>query len=69
MQIVTKEMLYVPGPGEYDSPKKFGEDAQSILIRGRPRDNSRNESPGPGMYEPNVNNVRDKVVSYKMGST
>lgn len=32
MDIVTKEMLYQPGPGEYDSPKRFGEDAPSVSI-------------------------------------
>jgi len=30
MDIVTKEMLLQPGPGEYDSPKKFGDGAPSV---------------------------------------
>lgn len=34
-EIVTKEMRNAPGPGEYDSPKRFGHDAQSVTIRGR----------------------------------
>lgn len=33
MDIVTKEMLYQPGPGEYDSPKRFGEGAPSVGSR------------------------------------
>ena len=33
MDIVTKEMLYQPGPGEYDSPKRFGDGAPSVSLR------------------------------------
>ena len=53
-------MLYQPGPGEYDSPKRFGEDAQSVSIRGRPKEAQRNNSPGPGNYDPDVSIVKDR---------
>lgn len=68
-EIVTKEMLYQPGPGEYDSPKAFGHDAKSVTIRGKPKDNQRNDSPGPGHYSPDPSIVKDKAVSYRMGNT
>ena len=69
MDIVTKEMLYQPGPGEYDSPKRFGDNAQSVSIRGRPRDPSRNDSPGPGNYETDISMVKDRTLAYKMSSS
>ena len=36
-------------------------------IKGRPRDQSNNDSPGPGYYEAKHDAVKDKVVSYDMG--
>jgi hypothetical protein len=36
--IVTKELLELPGPGEYDSPVRIGKDAPSAMIKGRPKD-------------------------------
>lgn len=59
-------MLYQPGPGEYDSPRRFGDDAQTVSIRGRPRDMSGNNNPGPGNYDPNTSITKDRTVAYKM---
>ena len=57
-----------PGPGNYDNQKEFGKDAKSFVMRGRPEDQERNDSPGPGHYSPSQSAIKDKVVSYNMGS-
>lgn len=62
-------MLYQPGPGEYDSPTRFGDDAQTVSIRGRPRDISRGDSPGPGNYDPNTSITKDRTIAYKMSNS
>ncbi|CDW79521.1 UNKNOWN [Stylonychia lemnae] len=68
--IVSKEMIYQPGPGEYDSPKRFGEDAQSITIRGKPKDKVGNGVPGPGNYDPENHLTKDQALtSFKMPRT
>jgi len=36
------------------------------MITGKPSDNRRNDSPGPGHYNEEFNVVKDKVVSHKM---
>lgn len=59
-------MIYQPGPGEYSSPKKFGDDAKGFSIRGRPRDIQGNDRPGPGSYSPDHSIVKDKTISYRM---
>ena len=38
-------------------------------MRGRPRDQSNNDSPGPGYYQENHDAVKDKVISYDMGKS
>ena len=64
--IVTKEMMFSPGPGEYDSPVRIGYNAQSVTIRGRPEDIVKDDKPGPGHYDPNAHAVKDKVRAYKI---
>jgi hypothetical protein len=39
------------------------------MIKGRPKDIVKVDSPGPGKYEPSTAQVKDKVVSFKIGST
>lgn len=39
------------GPGQYDSPKKFGEEIPGFTI-GRKRNGKYSDTPGPGTYEP-----------------
>jgi len=49
VDIVSKEATSNPGPGVYDvSPKKNG---PSYTFNPKPRDFSRNDSPGPGSYD------------------
>lgn len=60
--------MTLPGPGNYTHQKEFGHDAKSFSMRGRPQDKVGNEVPGPGNYEGNLEVVKDKVISYNMGS-
>lgn len=46
---------------------KFGKDTKMVSIRGKPRDQSKNDSPGPGYYKENPDYVKDRVVSHDMG--
>lgn len=58
------------GPGTYDNDyKKFGHDLNKMTIRGKPKDLSSNDNPGPGSYENNVNPIKDKVISHDMGKS
>ena len=44
--------MNLPGPGNYDNNhKQFGQDAHTFSIRGRPRDLSQDDIPGPGTYD------------------
>ena len=52
-------MLQQPGPGEYDSPKRFGDNAPSVTIKGKPKEKVGNGVPGPGNYDPNDHLTRD----------
>ena len=69
MDIVSNDMRSKPGPGAYDSPQRFGQDAPSVTIRGRPEDNIRSLSPGPGNYDHSQQAIKDKVISYKMSAS
>lgn len=44
----SKSTRDLPGPGNYNYLKKFGEDAQKVTILGKPQDSINNNSPGPG---------------------
>ena len=68
-QIVIKEQMSQPGPGNYANTKNFGQDTKSFSIRGKPQDRAGDDVPGPGNYEGNANIVKDRVVSYKMSSS
>ncbi len=68
-EIVTKEMLKMPGPGEYDSPIRIGYDAPTVTIRGRPDDKIKDLSPGPGKYDPSQHIVKDRVITYQMSKS
>jgi len=39
------------------------------MITGKPADNRRNDSPGPGHYKEEFTVVKDKVVSFRMSPT
>lgn len=69
IEIVSKEQQYMPGPGNYSDNRTFGQDAKSFQMRGRPQDKVGNDNPGPGNYDADANVVKDRVVTYKMGSS
>jgi len=52
--VVSKEHMGNVGPGAYDTKYKTicNNDAVKVTIKGKPEDNFRNDSPGPGHYEP-----------------
>lgn len=37
-----------------------------MSIRGRPKDLNRNDSPGPGNYDPDMSITKDRSVAYKI---
>ena len=39
------------------------------MITGKPAEERRNDSPGPGHYNEDVNNVKDKNPAFKMSPT
>jgi hypothetical protein len=50
--IVSKEAASMPGPGNYTDINTFGKDVQSFTIRGKERERSLSDVPGPGEYDP-----------------
>lgn len=67
VSMVSKEQMTLPGPGNYAHLREFGQDAKAFSMRGRPQEKVGNEVPGPGNYDGNLDVVKDKVRSYKMG--
>ena len=63
----NKSCIELPGPGMYDSPKKFGDDARKVTILGKPSDMTRDTSPGPGYYNANESATKCKNPSYRLG--
>lgn len=60
-EAVSKEKRYVPGPGQYQSPDKFGKDAPKVSLHSKLLDsNSRNLNPGPGQYNPAQTVIRQR---------
>ena len=67
---INKFASQLPGPGNYSTKNKtIGKDAQSFTFKGKPKEYNKKDVPGPGMYDPNNNVVKDKTITYKMGST
>ena len=58
------------GPGAYDTKYKTisNNDAVKVTIKGKPEENFRNDSPGPGQYEPATSLVKDKSRSALISS-
>ena len=63
----NKSCIDLPGPGMYDSGKKFGDDARKVTIQGKPNDNFRDLSPGPGAYDARDEMTKCKNPSYNLG--
>jgi len=66
--LVSKDQMSLPGPGNYSNAKNFGDDAKSFSIRGRPEDKIGNEIPGPGNYNPNESATKYQSPVYKIDS-
>jgi hypothetical protein len=47
----SKSYSQLPGPGNYHNQEEFGKAAPKFTIKGKPKDNNRNDSPGPGQYD------------------
>ena len=43
-----------PDPGTYHKEDYFGKNAKSITLKGKSRDLSKSEVPGPGSYDPSL---------------
>jgi hypothetical protein len=56
--IVGRDAKELPGPGNYSDGKEFGKDAIAFKMGGKAKETNRNDSPGPGNYDPNDNLVR-----------
>jgi hypothetical protein len=67
--IVGKEAKEMPGPGNYREGKEFGKDAVSFKMGGKSKDTMRNDSPGPGNYDPNEDLVRYTSPVHVMSKT
>jgi len=68
-EIVNKEKVSSPGPGNYDSPSKWGKEGVKYTFGEKREEKIRNDSPGPGGYDANESLTRARVQSYKMGTT
>jgi len=67
-EIVDKNRVGSPGPGNYESPSKLGKGV-SFSIGEKREERNRNDSPGPGAYEGNDSVVKERVRSAKMSIT
>lgn len=68
--IVSKEHMTSPGPGNYDSPhKKIGSDSVRYTIRGKQEEKIRSESPGPCAYAPSHSYNKDKVITHTISQS
>ena len=61
--------MNMPGPGGYEKHDGFGKDGIKYSIRGKSPERLGNENPGPGNYNDDVSPTKDRVISYKMGSS
>lgn len=46
--------------------KDFGKNAPKPTIKGKPADNMRNDSPGPGAYNPSQSATKDRTKTAKI---
>ena len=61
--------MNMPGPGGYEKHDGFGKDGVKYTFSGKPGDIKDNGVPGPGNYNDDLGPTKDRVVSYKMGSS
>lgn len=63
--VVSKERLNSPGPGNYSfDGKTVGKDVPSYTIGTKRNNQERSMSPGPGAYDGNKDVVKDKVRTF-----
>lgn len=67
--LVSKSQKELPGPGNYEDGKTFGKGGVSASIRGKRSDMKSLDVPGPGSYEFSRNAIKEKVFTYKIGSS
>jgi Sperm-tail PG-rich repeat len=58
-----------PGPGQYEPPSTIGKDAPLISMKGRNREPSLIDSPGPGTYDANEKGVKSSLIGYRLGTS
>ena len=46
-----------------------GKDTKGFVMRGRPVDTNKNDSPGPGMYDPSDSVIKDRVVTHSISKS
>lgn len=66
--IVSKEVTTSPAPGHYDQRSNIGGGPQ-FTFQSRNEPKRRDNTPGPGGYEGDTNNVKERVVSYKISNS
>lgn len=67
--IVTKELVDLPGPGQYtDDTKTFGKDTRAYTIGGK-QSEKYNSNPGPGSYNEDANITKANNASVRIGSS
>jgi len=65
--LVSHELRDKPGPGNYESPEKSM--GPKYTMGSKKQIDYKSDSPGPGGYEPTQSVSKDRVISYKIGST
>jgi hypothetical protein len=66
--LLSKSVIELPGPGKYGELDAFGKNATAASIRGKRQEQKPNGHPGPGTYEDLSHAVKEKAVSFRMGS-
>lgn len=58
-----------PGPGTYYKDEYFARKASPITLKGKARDPSPKELPGPGAYDPTLEAIRTAIRNIKLSSS
>lgn len=65
--LISKEEKLKPGPGNYNVPDTKSK--KSFKIGQRINTSFKNNTPGPGNYDPNVNVVKDSIRNVKISNS
>jgi len=67
---VSKSTMEMPGPGNYGDGNSFGKGAMSFSMKGKMKEQTRLNSPGPGAYDFFDKQTRsNKEKAFKFGSS